>query len=460
MQKTTADLFKGLLTVSLLICMLLPMADHVLAADEAAGEDPVETAFFSGGAVNGYFENQTAYRANSPNRFSQVRNRLQVELRSNVREWGRLFLQLRGDYDPVYDLYTDDFPKTVRDEYRSSLSAENPLKETVREIYLDIPLDTMDIRLGRQQVVWGEAIGLRITDVVNPQDYRNFILDDFVDSRIPMWMARLNYYVDDWTLELLWIPQFEPDREALAGSTWEWTFNRIEPPAGMTVRIFDPEKPDANLENSETGMRLSGLLAGWNLSLSYLNVWDDMPARHVTFNPRTFSLDVSQKYHRLPLWGFTFANAFGSFVPRGEFSYARGKYYSTADPSAVEGLVRKDYLHTMVGTDYSLADFLFTFQVVQKIILDPDEAIYEESVQTSYSVWIQANLLHETLKPELLAIFSPSDEGWMVRPRVAYAATDTITLSAGADLFSGPPRSFFGQFDTNDQVYVKFKTSF
>jgi len=440
---------RPLLGATLGFLMLLPVAGYA-----QSDETDMDVS------VSGYFENQTAHRLNSPDRFSQFRNLLQLELKSSLSDWGELYLQLWNFYDGVYDMYPDEFSAVVQDEYRSNLTADRAEDQTFREFYLDILLDSMDIRLGKQQVVWGEAIGLRITDVVNPQDYRNFILDDFTRSRIPIWMARFNYYIDDWGIELLWIPVFEPDREALAGSDWEWTFNRIEPPAGVAVRLFEPDKPKTGFKNSEAGLRITGLVAGWNLSLNYLNVWDDAPARHIVFNPLTFSLDVSPEYHRLPLWGVTFANAFGSFVPRGEFSYAEGKFYSTADPTAEESLVQKDTLHYMLGTDYSIADFLFTFQWVQKIILDYDEAIYEGGVQTSYSIRVQANLLNETLKPELLAIFSPGDEAWIARPGVAYSMTDTFTVTVGADLFSGPERSFFGQFSENDQAYAKFKYSF
>ncbi len=448
-------LFRSVLFFLCITMLMLPGTGFTQSADNREGEE----SLLSDLSINGYFENQSAYRVQDPNRFSQFRNRLQVETKGTVSESLEYFIQLRGFADAMYGYYEEEYPETVRDQYGSSLSADNPLDEVGREFYIDILLDETEIRLGKQQVVWGEAIGLRITDVVNPQDYRDFILDDFIDSRIPTWMVKVNYFIDDWNLEFLWIPIFEPDRAALPGSDWVWTFNAIDAP-GTTIRVFDPEKPETELANSEAGIRLSGLAGGWNLTASYLYVWDDAATRHVTFNPMTSTLDVTQQYHRLPLWGFTFANAFGSFVPRGEFSYAQGKQYSTADTSAEEGLVQKDYFHYMLGTDYSLSNATLTLQWVQKIIMDYDEGIYEPEFQTNYSLWIQANFVNETLKPELLAIFSPSDEGWLVRPKVAYNVTDAVTVTAGADILSGPARSFFGQFEENDRVYAKFRYSF
>ena len=40
------------------------------------------------------------------------------------------------------------------------------------------------IHAGLQQVVWGEAIGMLIADVVNPKDYRQFLVPDMDDIRI------------------------------------------------------------------------------------------------------------------------------------------------------------------------------------------------------------------------------------------------------------------------------------
>jgi len=438
---------KGLMSVLLLLIIQLPAR---------AGEGD---SLFSDLAFNGYLKHESAHRINAPRRFSLFRNKLQLETRGAIGERMACFIQLSAFHDAVYARYQDDYTTAVRDEYGSSWTADNPENEIVREVYLDFLTDKLEIRLGKQQVVWGEAIGLRITDVVNSQDYRNFILDDFIDSRIPAWMAKVNYFASGWNIEMLWIPWFEPEREALAGSEWEWTFNAIDAP-GQTVRLFDPETPDNTPQNGEAGLRISGLAGGWNISASYLYVWDDAVTRHVSFNPVTRTLDVTRKYHRLPQWGFTFANAFGSFVPRGEFALEKGKYHNTANSSAPEGLVRKDYTHFMLSTDYTRSDVTATLQWVEKTILDYEKGIYEAEVQTSYSLRIQANLKNETLKPELLATFSPTDESWMARPKVAYNYTDTITLTAGADLFAGPERSFFGQFDDNDRITASIKYSF
>jgi len=61
--------------------------------------------------------------------------------------------------------------------------------------------------LGRQQNVWGKADGLKVLDLVNPQDFRELILDDFDDSRIPLWAVNAEIPVAEVVVPLVWIPE-------------------------------------------------------------------------------------------------------------------------------------------------------------------------------------------------------------------------------------------------------------
>jgi hypothetical protein len=295
---------------------------------------------------------------------------------------------------------------------------------------------------------------------VNPQDFREFILDDFVDSRIPLWMAKLDYYVGDWTFTALWIPFFQSNRSALAGSEWEWTVNKPKTPPGMAVVMNDPKEPEVAFQNGEFGGRVSGLLADWNVAASYLYTWDDAPSLHGAFDPRTNTLTFNPRHHRMHVAGLTFTNAFGPFVPHGEISYNVGKFFPAEESSAPDGLMEKQFVYYMVGTDYKVWDLLFNLQFIQKVILDYEKGIHEDQVQNFLSFWVQGKFLREMLRPELLAIYSPNNGSWWIRAKVAYDLTDTVVVTAGGDILIGGPRTFFGQFDSNDRVFAEMKYSF
>jgi hypothetical protein len=67
----------------------------------------------------------------------------------------------------------------------------------LRELYVDSKLAGWDFRLGKQQVVWGTADGIKLLDIINPTDYREFNQNTFEDSRIPIWMLKAERNLTD-----------------------------------------------------------------------------------------------------------------------------------------------------------------------------------------------------------------------------------------------------------------------
>ena len=98
-------------------------------------------------------------------------------------------------------------------------------KQIPREFYVDYNIPQMDLRIGKQMIVWGEIDGFRLLDLVNPFDLREFILDDYEDSRIPQWSVDLKWRFledkPDQYLEFIWIPDFEANQIMKEGSQWE-----------------------------------------------------------------------------------------------------------------------------------------------------------------------------------------------------------------------------------------------
>ena len=90
---------------------------------------------------------------------------------------------------PVHEITAD-----VRFEYYGDLGKltlhpiaySNPNKDlelSLGEAYMDFYLESTDVRIGMQKVIWGEAEGAFITDLVSPRDLRSFILADFTEIR-------------------------------------------------------------------------------------------------------------------------------------------------------------------------------------------------------------------------------------------------------------------------------------
>ena len=70
-------------------------------------------------------------------------------------------------------------------------------KDWLRELYFDKTLGDWDLRIGKQQVVWGTADGIKLLDNVNPTDWSEFNQNAPADARIPVWMINAERYLEN-----------------------------------------------------------------------------------------------------------------------------------------------------------------------------------------------------------------------------------------------------------------------
>ena len=70
-------------------------------------------------------------------------------------------------------------------------------QDWLRELYVDTTLGDWDVRLGKQQVVWGTADGIKLLDMINPTDWREFNQNTMADARIPVWMINAEKYLEN-----------------------------------------------------------------------------------------------------------------------------------------------------------------------------------------------------------------------------------------------------------------------
>jgi hypothetical protein len=61
-------------------------------------------------------------------------------------------------------------------------------RDALREAYVDAEVSDFSLRVGKQQVVWGTADGMKLLDAINPTDYAEMAQNQMEDSRIPVWM--------------------------------------------------------------------------------------------------------------------------------------------------------------------------------------------------------------------------------------------------------------------------------
>jgi len=337
---------------------------------------------------------------------------------------------------------------------------DRDLEIGLREAYLDIYFDSIDIRMGKQQIIWGKGDGVFITDIVSPKDLREFLLPDFDEIRTGITALKADYYLGDNTFEVVWIPVFTPTQMPGENSMW-----RLTPdfPIQPTFN-YSQKEIKGNLENSEIFIRYSALTSLVDFEIMGGYMWDDDPIMHVTkaVDPNTHqlsSLIVTPRHHRLSLAGGSFSATLGGFVVRGEGAYYGGKYFSSNDPSLADGVVEKDYLHYLLGVDYALWDIRLSAQFIQQTILDHDDQIANDEFESTMTFLAGKDFLRETLHVELFSYIGLNNEDALIRPKITYDLADGFEILLGANVFVGHEGNF-GQYNDNDMIYSKVKYSF
>lgn len=375
------------------------------------------------------------------------------ELTANLSDTVRLTAIGRFRFDPVDELE----PGQPDNDTRSAISRRYFVGEAtdieLREFYADVFLENAFLRIGKQQIVWGQADGLRVLDLVNPLHYREFILPSFEDRRIPLWTVNAEIPIDDFLLQLLWIPDRTYDDLPEPGSPFAFSTPLLVPtPApGIPVTLRDPERPDDPIADSDVGVRLSAFLGGWDLSLNYLYHYYDQA---VLFRETTATgVVVTPRYERSHLIGGTFSNVFGDVTLRGEAGLSLNRHVLTDAPGDADGVVRTDEFGYVLGLDYNgISDTLISAQFFQSILTDHPEGVVRDRVDNQATFLVRRDFLNQTVTAEGLLIHSLNNGDGVLQLDLAYDLRSNVILTLGADVFYGSRDGLFGEFKDAGRV--------
>lgn len=199
-----------------------------LSAASLLGDD-WEAFFRDKVSFRGFAENVTGLSVshgdrhfNTSNRLDMQRFTIQPEINVDATSWAKFFISWRFVKEIRYSAEGKSRKNTVA---YFPTAPVNPLPNTFYDEYrpkpweavLDLlPTDTLKVRVGRQFISWGETDGIRLLDLINPQDLtfsppaapNLFSLDE---TRIPSWGLRTLYTVrpvSNTILEFFALPGF------------------------------------------------------------------------------------------------------------------------------------------------------------------------------------------------------------------------------------------------------------
>jgi len=323
----------------------------------------------------------------------------------------------------------------------------------LREIYIDLQGTAGDLRLGKQQIIWGKGDGVFITDLVSPKDLSQFLIPDFEELRRAVTGAKADLYAGYHGLELVWLPWFTPGiTPAMDDPLWAPTL-----PFPVTPTIQAADEVTFTLENAEYFGRYSYMGEAFDVALMGGYFWNDTPAYTVVSMgmPPT----VQAEYYRTAMAGYAASGTLGPLVLRSEGALYFDKRYQGDFAVYSDGYAEKNALQYLVGADYSFAGINFGLQFIQDIILDYESDLLNDEFKNTLTMVVSRTFFRETVTAEVFSYLGLDNPDGLVKPKITWDVADGLELFGGAYLFFGDEGDY-GQYDQRDGAYVGAKLSF
>lgn len=154
--------------------------------------------------------------------------------------------------------------------------------------YLDYNKGPLWLRVGNQQIAWGEALFFRVIDQVQGLDLRRHSVlgvaaEEYSDSRIPSLAIRGSYRFDnDWELEA-YAQQFRPTILPRPGTPYSLV--------AEAFTVYEQPGYEKDEDDIDVGFRYSGMVGNFDLSFSAIA----RTAPDGTYRWAPHGLDISDK---------------------------------------------------------------------------------------------------------------------------------------------------------------------
>lgn len=366
--------------------------------------------------------------------------RLEAVLEADFRilNW-KVFSSLKGFYDFSYSINgREEYTSEVLDAYEKELD--------LREAYIQGTLTNyLDLKIGRQIVVWGRSDNFRVTDVLNPLDNRDPGIEDFENVRLPLTMFKTDIYFGNWNLDLISIHEHRYDKNPPYG---HFLYPYAEPAPS-------DELPANTLENTELALELAGAFSGWDISFYGAHLFNDRATITPTDPP-------SLEHHKITMAGASLSAAWGNMLYIAEFAHFRNiRFKSDYD----KDYNRNDFL---IGVEYSgFSDTLISLDYASRHIQDYDSILDSspenpQSNENNIGCRITSDFIQDTLQLTALFILTGEwgDEGAMQRFTARYNIADNWSVTSGVWLFQAGSSERLQTADDTGRIFVELRYDF
>lgn len=331
----------------------------------------------------------------------------------------------------------------------------------LRELFYEKEMGKTLLKVGKMQTVWGKADGIKLIDRLNPQDFSEFILDDFEDSRIALWSLSLTHSFKDSELEMVWIPDTTYNKIPQQNGAYGFRSSRVVPQAvaGVKVQQNEPNKPSDGFKDSDIALRYSKQFNGLELGFYYIYAYDDFAVLYQDFDPTTQTVTLNPEYERNHFYGMSMDYSKDDFVYRLEAGFTQDKQLLNAQGQ--RGIAKSDEVAYIFGVDwYGLEESLVSMQLNQSYLLSSKNGFSRPKEDSTLTFLYKKDLMNNTLHGEVLAIHNINDGDGLIRPKLSYELDEESLVYTGLDVFYGDRDGLYGQFREQNRVVLGVERTF
>ncbi len=380
---------------------------------------------FCGANAYANFFIEPRIQLNGANRLSSFSGTERSVYAGAYMDWENDYFYMRFNGEYRYDgIFNSHYSSESRDKYRSLFWLD--------EFYLERKFDLFNLYLGYQKVIWGQADELRVVDVINPLDYRQFVLMDLNDYMYPLPMLRIvSDALPDWTFEAMWIMKFKANQY---------------PPSGSEFNLAMPtDIPQRNKNRGEFAFSAITSVEGIDLGLYAFRGYSDDPL--YGFEDHAAYIQYLQE----DMLGASASTALQDWVIRAESSWFPDKYYNNIDGN----LERHDTVKYLLGLDYLYKDWMVTAQIADHHIMGWHPKMATLSSEPYYTLSLEGKTFSDNLSLRLSNTWSASVGGGnLFQSKIKYQYNTHLSFNIYLDIISGRSENLLGsQSDSSRIMY-------
>lgn len=454
MHKHYKKFFKHYLSPILFSLLLLFLLCNLLITNSFAQQ-----------SLTGVYQNYTGFQLYNNNELVAGRNRLRGQFNQSLNIGG-----LYAEIDLI-DRYTND----------------REFEVLPRQLYADWFTSNYDVRIGKQNIIWGQSTGAFVNDILTPVDLREFLTQSPADLRVGLTALNIQRYFGSNYLQFVLSPAIQPDKLPRSDSRW---FPTQRPPSIIPFSFRPPNEP-STISDVQLAARFAWRPSS-SIDLDMMAYYWAHPMPAYSIRPRILSfpntpeVTLRETYRTSPMAGYSLSWQLSeNWIFSAEALYVNERLFTFLPVSVnrledalndpVEALLviqefdirddgyllSKPWFQQMVGFQTSFKGATIGAQGYLEVIINYEDRILPQQLFPYISAFVQRSFLRERLSTFMTGRYNIFGEDYWLQLQTSYEISDGFEFALGTNLFGGPTISpFYGhltfeQFKENSFLFAQ-----